>query len=518
MALFAATGARGAENADTSSDHLLNLFIQKGYVSKEEADKVKAEDDFDRTNSLAASLPPSKWIISKAMKSVELFGDIRLRYEDREAKDPTGGKIALDRMRYAVRFGLRGDVFDDFYYGLRFETSSNPRSSWVTFGTSSSGAPYQGPFGKSTATLGIGQVYLGWRQDHWLDITLGKMPNPLYTTPMVWSSSINPEGAAETLKYTVGQADLFATFGQFIYEDTNPNQTSSGYFGLGSGNLYGGNGTIPLMLAFQAGGNYHVSKKVSIKVAPVIYLYTGVGADTAQSTSLVTPGFSDTFIGQGTTGGPSGFSGYPFGYYDGYSANQTGINDLMVLEVPLEVNVKLSHFNLRFFGDYAYNLDGSTRAKAAYNAISGLNKGNTELSGYPIQPISSPQTQDVTAYQVGFGIGSTNLVYGPMQGLVYGSSSAKHAWEFRSYWQHVEQYSLDPNLPDTDFFEGSENLEGVYAALSYSPFANVIATVRYGYASRINNKLGTGGSGQDIPQMNPINTFSIFQLDLGLKF
>jgi hypothetical protein len=46
----------------------------------------------------------------------------------------------------------------------------------------------------------------------------------------------------------------------------------------------------------------------------------------------------------------------------------------------------------------------------------------------------------------------------------------------------------------------------------------MIGTIRYGYASRINDKLGTGGSGQDIPQMNPIDHFSLIQVDLTLKF
>jgi hypothetical protein len=124
----------------------------------------------------------------------------------------------------------------------------------------------------------------------------------------------------------------------------------------------------------------------------------------------------------------------------------------------------------------------------------------------------------VHAYQIGIGLGSTNLVYGPMHGLVYGTSSAKNAWEFRTYWQHIEQYSLDPNLIDADFFNSDENLQGICAAFAYSFSGNVIGTIRYGYASRINNKLGTGGSGQDIPQMNPVNRYSIIQVDLTLRF
>ncbi len=133
-------------------------MIQKGMVTQEEAQKVRAEADALRTNELATAMPPiPKWKISDAIKNIELFGDARLRYEHRQANVPDG-RIELDRGRYALRLGLRGDAFDDFYYGLRLETAANPRSPWVTFGTSSSGVPYYGPYGKSTATIYVGQI------------------------------------------------------------------------------------------------------------------------------------------------------------------------------------------------------------------------------------------------------------------------------------------------------------------------------------------------------------------------
>ena len=78
------------------------------------------------------------------------------------------------------------------------------------------------------------------------------MPNPFVTTSMVWDADINPEGLAEQWKHTFnlsyggGQTvsgrlrarmerasrrsspsppdaiDVFANFGQFVYDDANP--------------------------------------------------------------------------------------------------------------------------------------------------------------------------------------------------------------------------------------------------------------------------------------------------------
>jgi hypothetical protein len=539
-------------NAPDSTDLLLNLFIEKGYVTKAEADAIKveaekrqaelnqykseaeqyktetdqlkadmaqlkADEQYSETNT-PGSNSLNKWLISPDTKSVELFGDIRMRYEYRDVVDANNDKITLQRYRYALRFGLHGQFYDDYYYGFRLETSSNPRSSFVTLGTptSSSTAQYPNPFTKSTGTINVGQVYIGWHQD-WMNITLGKMPNPLYTTPMVWSPSINPEGAAETFKHTVGEADFFATFGQFIYQSTNPNETSSGYLPVNQNES-----SQPLMLAIQGGVNYKLTKSIAFKVAPVLYDYTTYhnGQQPPANGAYYSPDFSGTYVGQGSKVGVNGVPAY-YNYgspgFDGYYANQTGINDLLVLEIPLEFDIKLSKVELRLFSDYAQNLDGGDRANAAYDALNSVyfSPGNP---GEQVQRISSPQTHDIHAYQVGFGIGSTNLIYGPSQGLVYGTSSKKNAWEFRTYWQHIEQYSLDPNLLDTDFFNAVENMQGVYVALSYGLADNVIATVRYGYAQRINDNLGTGGSSPDIGQMNPINDYSIFQFDLGVRF
>ena len=46
---------------------------------------------------------------------------------------------AANRLRYALRLGVRGDLTDDFYYGIRLETSPNERSTWNSFGNASGG-------------------------------------------------------------------------------------------------------------------------------------------------------------------------------------------------------------------------------------------------------------------------------------------------------------------------------------------------------------------------------------------
>ncbi len=502
-AIFAGTTALAAfvlpARAQSSVDALLNKLEQKGILTIEEANELKAQSAADETN-LVNQLPASKWKLADSIKSIGLFGDLRLRYEYRGVNNPTPGNSSLtgatgntyqrERFRYALRFGLRGDLFDDFNYGIRLETSANPRSPWVTFADDtgkSSTSPLSGtPSDKSNDGLYIGQVYLGWHPASWYEMTVGKMPMPLYTTPMVWDSDINPEGAFEKIKLNLDNLVLFADFGHFAYQDPNPSSD------LPSGDTF--------LLAWQVGANVKIGRSMSFKIAPMIYNYTGQGNSPLPGTTPNPMSPNSPFVGQPS---PNGLNG---------QYNQAGINNLFILEIPAEFNFKiektpLGDLQARLFGDFAYNMEGDARAQAAYQAQPGAFPGS-----------SGAATGQNMAYQVGFGLGNTGPVYGPMQGLVYGTTSKKKTWEARVYWQYIEQYALDVNLIDSDFFEGRANLQGVYTSFAYSITDAIIGTIRYGYANRINNRLGTGGNNLDIPGINPIENYQLVQLDLTWRF
>lgn len=503
--LLMAGGAFGARGAATP-DPLLELLIQKGMLTRAEADRVKAEAEANRTNQASMPAVDSKWKIAKSIKNVELFGDVRLRYEHREAATPVGARLELDRARVAARIGLRGEVFDDFYYGFRLDTSSNPRSPWVTFGGSS-----PSPFGKSADSIYLGQAYLGWRPTDWVDLTAGKMPNPLYTTSMVWDPDLNPEGVAERFKYRAGAAEFFANFGQFVYQDNSPSFVSGSLLpAVVSSSRTEQQTDSTFLLAYQAGVKYQFTPEISAKLAPAFYQYMGLTTSRSVAASVSPNGIGDAFIGEGSYGGagsPAPVNGLTT--QNGILYNQVGVRNLLVLEVPFEVNFKICDLNARIFGDYSYNLEGADRADAAVRALGATVAGT---SAAPPLLRYGPQRDDVHAYQAGFALGSQDSL-----GMVYGSVARRHAWEFRTYWQHLEQYALDPNLIDSDFLEGRGNLEGFYAAFSYGFSENVIGTFRYGYAQRINDKLGTGGSNLDIPQLNPIDHYNLLQLDLTLR-
>jgi hypothetical protein len=492
----AALSARAQTNS-FPSDPLLDLLIKKGYISAEEAKSVRAEAvAIAQTNN--ASLQKTKWAIG--FKKGEFFGDVRLRYEYRMAHAPNGARFEMDRLRYAARIGLKADLVKDFYFGLRLETASNPRSTWVNFGTSSSGVPFSGPSGKSTAAINVGQIYIGYKPTPWADITLGKFPNPLFTSAMVWDGDINPEGATERFNFKLDDTEVFATAMQMYYQDVNPTRDAAFLVPTLPG---GSDSPSPWMFAWQAGVNHHFTKDISAKTAATLYNYTSHGGVALAGSATLNPGFNGTFVGEGATNFV-GSSGFPSGPNNGFTFNQTGINDLLVLEVPFELNFKLSDYHARFFGDFGVNLEGADRARhAVFGAANNVTQKLT----------LSLQENDNKAYQVGFAIANGDNI-----NTVNNSNTHPGGWEARVYWQHVEQYALDPNLLDSDFFEGRGNLEGVFFAAGYSVTDNIIGTFRFGHAWRINPNLGTGGANQDLLWINPIRDYQIIQADLSCKF
>ena len=485
IAVTASLALGGTISRAQDAGALLDLLVKKKLITDQEAEEVRGE-----LTREAATTAAGKWKISAPINEIELYGDMRVRYEQRQGTTASvvpgspgpDDTLKRTRERYRLRLGLRGTLMDDWFFGLRFETSTNPRSTNVTFGDDA------GPFGKTSDAIGVGQAYLGYSGFRDIRLTAGKMPNPLVTTLMVWDADINPEGLAEQWKHTFNlsfgggtsaavesyskdtknavaavqaepfkvKLDLFVNLAQFVYDDSNPENP------LGTRAVSGGRlvpNTDAWMFAWQIGAKLNFPNNVYFQIAPVLYNYGGNG-DT----------FNAFYVGgqQGITNTAS------------MATNQVGINSLMVLEVPAEFGFKIGEIPFRIFGDFAVNFDADDRAAAA---------------GHP------EKGDQRYAWQLGAGIGQLKT---------------KRDMQLQAFWQHTEQYALDPNLVDSDFFDSRVNIEGVVVQGGYAISDAIIFNLSYGYGRRSDNTLGTGGAG-DIG-INPVDKYQIFQADLNVKF
>jgi Putative porin len=479
---FTGTASRGQD-----AGALLDLLVRKRLITDQEAEEVRTE-----LVKESASTAAGKWKLSTPITEIELYGDVRLRYEYRGGRLPDHYQFGQDnqndwyerhRERYRLRVGLRGTLADDWFFGLRLETNTDPRSTNVTFGGESSG----GPFAKGDDGIFVGQAYFGYTGFPDFKFTGGRMPQPLITTSMVWDDDINPEGLAEQWKHTFtfnfggggGEAvqsyskggyskegksvvaapaepfklklDVFANFAQFVYDDENPENP------IGPNPTTDANGTtqkIPttdaFMLAWQVGARLTFPNNVYFQLAPTVYNYTGNG---------------DTFNVH--------FQGDPGG-------NQTGINSLLVFDMPMEVGWKLWNLPMRIFGDFAVNFDADDRAEAAGHAGGGGQR---------------------YAWELGLGVGQLK---------------AKGDWEIRAWWQHSDQFSLDTNLVDSDIFDARVNIQGIAVKAGYMLADPISLNLTYSYGWRTNGNYGTGGIG-NIP-INPVDEYQLLQADMSVKF
>src|SRR5947207_6798386 len=430
-----------------------------------------------------------KWKLSPALAEFELLGDLRLRYEYRGGRLPSNDPDhpnewqERERERYRLRIGLRGTVLDDWFFGIRLETGAGPRSTNVTFGgdTSSTSPGGGGPFAKGDDGVFVGQAYGGYKGFPGFTFTGGKMPNPFVYTRMVWDDDINPEGLAEQWKhtFTIGggaaepvsyskdgknvaapppaeplvKIDVFANFGQFVYDDSNPSNPI-GPPPTTTQPIGGETQQTPLanafMLGWQAGAKFDFPHLAYFQLAPTLYNYTGDG---------------NTFNIH--------YSGDPGG-------NQTGINILLVFDIPVEIGWKVGKIPMRAFGDFATNFDADDRATAA---------------GHP-------------------GGGGQRYAY--EAGLAIRQLKKHQDRQTEGYLQHQEQFSLDPNLSDNDLFNGQLNQQGLVLTAGYMLADAILFNVTYSHAWRINGSYGTGGVG-DI-SINPLDEYQIFQANLNFKF
>jgi len=527
----------GASRAQDSA--LLDLLVKKKVITEQEADQTKAE-----LAQEYAATPAGKLSLSTPVQQIRLYGDARMRYEYREGNaflpntQGASDTANADRVRYRLRLGADVTLTDDWFLGIRLETSNSGRSTNVT---ESQGQTNTAPFGKAntvtttvvtgeTATLVtnkagtvtgvkltpttatavtsvnfgntifVGQLYMRYKLFPFLTVEAGKMPNPFITTPMVWDPDINPEGFAEQFKYTFGPFGGSTTAGydkdgksskDVVTANTPEGMTVDVFGNFGElvydtaspQNQFGNTATSTgrndtWMFGAQVGSRLNFNKSMYLQVAPTFYTYSGE---------------QNSDFGAVYSGDPGG--------------NQVGINNLKIIDIPAEFGWKMFGLPMTAFGDFADNIDSRARANASNFMLNTLATAGTPLvNDNGTNVASHPNKNDGIAWQAGLRIGKVQK---------------KGDWTLAAYYQYSGAYSLDPNLIDDDIFDAHLNMQGVVFQAGYALTDAVTLNLQYNHGEIIDKALGTGGAGGTISNSASTPTlrnYNLLQVDCNVKF
>ena len=456
----------------SSTTDIVNALVAKGVLTEEEGALLNKGREGEAAGQAKAMKKASKLSVSDAIDNAKIYGDIRVRYERRDIDrvDPTAannGNYETNRSRYKFTLGAETKS-GDWYSDIAFAASSNGRSDNVTFGDGGLGGGDLGMSAKDKGAVYIKRAMLGWNATPWLSIEAGRTKNPLYmVNSMVFDHDIVMEGVNEKLNYKLGETNLFANFGQWIYTGG----------GIQNNNLPGTTNQPTsrqnMILAFQAGAQQAFNDRTSAKAAIGYYDYTS------------------------NIKGGTPFKPFIGNLAADTSTNVQGTNDLAILDVLGEANyMATSNIGVRPYAEYAYNTNGSDRKAAACNAYGGS---------------WCTASTDDTAWLVGITVGSAKDLKS-----FEGKKMAQGDWSLNLWYQSVGTYALDQNAVDTDIFDGRLNMEGTSLKAQYNVQDNVALNFTGAWGDRKNDQYGTTYTKADLGVNG--TKFNLYQFDVTYKF
>lgn len=390
---------------------------------------------------------------------IAVNGDVRLRYqtdatdEGNEARlggsrlEPTN--IDRERARYRVRLGIRAKLIDPreknvgkVDVGMRLATGNetSPVSTNDTIGDM---------FNKDS--LVFDRAYLRYRwttmEEIWggkiPQITLigGRMPNPFFSTDLVWDQDLNFEGLALKLENDTFSGKSWSTYltagifplDEFEYQ-TEGKWLYGAQLGLEHKPFWGLN--YQLAVAYYAYDNIQGQLIQPSEVTDLDFDWTGINTDVVQGSNTL---FDANRLNDQTVGGSRV-----------YPAVTALASDFQELNVTLKIDIdRFYPVHVILWGDYVVNL------------------GNDKDEMLELDPtIDNYQLEQDTGYQAGLTVG-------------YPKPRSAGEWNLSFAYKYLESDAVLDAFTDSDFHLGGTDAQGFIAGAELGLYENVWLKLRY---------------------------------------
>ncbi|AAZ96313.1 conserved hypothetical protein [Thiobacillus denitrificans ATCC 25259] len=395
-------------------------------------------------------------------------GDFRLRYQgdlfsENNAPEATFQAIGQNvsntledrqRERVRLRLGLSANVAGGVDAGIRITTgnTSDPVSTNQTLGN------YDNKY-----SLVLDRAYLKLTPVDDLALWGGRIPNPFFSTDLVWDDDLNFEGAA--VRYAPGAPNLARAFKPFVTAGVFPLQEIEQRTGVAAQDkwLYGA----------QAGLEWAPSTRARFKFGAAYYAYRNIAG--VLNTTPTTTGLYDLTAPQSRQKGNSLF------VIDS-DANNDNTQDDPVHGLAADYRIA----NVTLVADLAEF--HPVHVIGTFDWARNVGYDQTEIltrTGQNIEP-------ETDAYLVKLTIGHTKFSY-----------VDDHEWQAFVGYRYVERDAVLDAFTDSDFHLGGTNHKGFMIGGSYALFKNTWLSAKWMSSDEI--------SGLPL-------AIDVFQLDLNAKF
>lgn len=394
-------------------------------VAKNIKEEVKRELKKDirrglRNPNLNKDGDPS--FITGMMQRIRWNGDIRLRHQSDFFSEGNGMLVSQDldevinttnnrhRERYRLRLGATAKVADNVDVGVRIATGNagDPVSTNDTFGDY-----------LANDNIVLDQAYLSWTYAPDLRLVHprfklvgGRMPNPFFSTDLVWDKDLNFEGLALNIERNNSEHfNLWCTMGLFPLHELEMSQNDAWFMGM------------------QLGLHWKIFKTFSTNLAAACYDFKNVQAP--EYNKFIDNPYSYTeplFVQKGNT-----YQGYKLVDEGGnllaekyfHASDYKEVNFLWTMDVgffdPIHIN---------FLAEYVSNIGFDREELIARGALQSSDPDNLDKG-----------------YQLGVRVGHEKM-------------REFLDWNGYCYYKHLEGDAVMDAFTDSDFHLGGTNAKG----------------------------------------------------------